>query len=461
MKSRIKQLNDKYSPIIEIDNYISKQKAELQLRTEAEERKISSARKEMEADSLRVSNTIKSLQGDIQELKEQREDASRELCHLEEKIELAQKDTHLLDHGYYEPEYNIETQGDWTSKLRDINDDIKIMIDHLSNDYWYDYYQEGECAGVVDQFIYVDNDKEKGIKMQKATIKLMLRALNGECSAFTSKVNYKNISTMVKRIESSFSAINKIGMRSNRVRISSKYKDLRVEEIKAVYEYEEWKQRDKEEQARIREQIREEERAAKELEKAKREAEKEAKRNADALAKARSEVEGANEKQKAKLLAQIEELEKRMVEMEEKNRYISQAMLTKTGHVYIISNVGSFGDDMLKIGMTRRLEPMERVKELGDASVPFPFDVHAMIRTSDAPSLENALHKHFDARRVNLENVRKEFFYVTLEEIQEEMLVLKEELNIEAEIHITMAAEAKQWRMSEAKRKHLDRSYES
>jgi len=145
--------------------------------------------------------------------------------------------------------------------------------------------------------------------------------------------------------------------------------------------------------------------------------------------------------------------------MEEKNRYISQAMLTKTGHVYIISNIGSFGDGMLKIGMTRRLEPMDRVKELGDASVPFPFDVHAMIRTSDAPALENALHRHFDERRVNLENTRKEFFYVTLNEISQELDSLKEELNIDAEIQLTMAAEAKQWRMSEARRKHLEQSF--
>jgi len=294
-----------------------------------------------------------------------------------------------------------------------------------------------------------------------ATIKLLLKAFNGECSAFTAKVNYKNINTMIKRIESSYSAINKVGMTSNRVKISPKFKNLRIEEIKCVHEYEGWKQKDKEEQARIRERIREEERAAKELEKAKREAEKEAKRNADALAKARTEILGASEKQKEKLLAQIAELEQRMQEMEEKNRYISQAMLTKSGHVYIISNIGSFGDNMLKIGMTRRLEPMDRVKELGDASVPFPFDVHAMIRTSDAPTLENALHKHFEKRRVNLENTRKEFFYVTLEEIQIELETLKEDLNIEADIHITMAAEAKQWRMSEAKRKHLERSYES
>ena len=133
------------------------------------------------------------------------------------------------------------------------------------------------------------------------------------------------------------------------------------------------------------------------------------KRYQEALDKARNEVDGANEKQKEKLLSQIKELEERMKEMEEKKRTISQAEITKTGHVYVISNVGSFGDGVYKIGMTRRLEPLDRVKELGDASVPFPFDIHAMIRTTNAPGLENALHKHFDNKRVNLENTRKEF----------------------------------------------------
>tara|TARA_B100001175_G_C19319162_1_gene546863 strand:- start:42 stop:842 length:801 start_codon:yes stop_codon:yes gene_type:complete len=266
---------------------------------------------------------------------------------------------------------------------------------------------------------------------------------------------------MQKRIQSSYDTICKIGEKSNFVTLNDRYKDLKLKELGLVYEYEEWKQREKEEQSKIREQMREEQKAAKELEKAQKDAENEAQRSAAALLKARSEVEGANEAQKEKLFKQIKELEKRMQEMEEKNRYISQAMLTKTGHVYIISNVGSFGDEILKIGMTRRLEPMDRVKELGDASVPFPFDVHAMIRTTDAPSLEKALHKHFDTRRVNLENSKKEFFYVTLDEIQRELVALKEELNIEAEIQITMAAEAKQWRMSKARRHHLEQSYES
>ena len=154
--------------------------------------------------------------------------------------------------------------------------------------------------------------------------------------------------------------------------------------------------------------------------------------------------------------SKIEELQQRIAEIEEKKRAISQAMLTKTGHVYIISNVGSFGENVYKIGMTRRLEPMDRVKELGDASVPFPFDVHAMIRTSDAPALENELHKHFDQRRLNLENQRKEFFRVSIDEIRQELDDLKESLGIESELRLTLLAEAKEYRMSEAKRRHLE-----
>jgi hypothetical protein len=109
--------------------------------------------------------------------------------------------------------------------------------------------------------------------------------------------------------------------------------------------------------------------------------------------------------------------------------------------------------------MTRRLEPMDRVKELGDASMLLPFDVHAMIRTSDAPSLENALHKHFDRRPLNLENERKEFFLVSIDKIREELDQPKSDLGIDMELRLTLLAETKEYRMSEAKRKHLEASW--
>lgn len=125
------------------------------------------------------------------------------------------------------------------------------------------------------------------------------------------------------------------------------------------------------------------------------------------------------------------------------------AQQTKAGHVYVISNIGSFGDNVFKIGMTRRLEPMDRVKELGDASVPFEFDVHAMIYSDNAPELENIIHKEFDSRRVNLVNSRKEFFQVELEEIEE--IAKKRNLDVE----FTKIAEAREFRESKILREEL------
>lgn len=138
---------------------------------------------------------------------------------------------------------------------------------------------------------------------------------------------------------------------------------------------------------------------------------------------------------------QVEELQRRLAEAKtNKERAIAQAQMTRSGHVYIISNVGSFGEHVYKIGMTRRLDPMDRVRELGDASVPFSFDVHAIIYSQDAPTLENKLHKLFEGRRVNLINNRKEFFRVTINEIAQ---AVKEN---HGEIDITLAAEARDYR---------------
>jgi hypothetical protein len=118
--------------------------------------------------------------------------------------------------------------------------------------------------------------------------------------------------------------------------------------------------------------------------------------------------------------------------------------MTRSGHVYVISNIGSFGENVYKIGMTRRLDPMERIHELSDASVPFSFDVHAVVFSDDAPSLENELHRRFDPHRLNLVNTRKEFFCVTLEEIAD---VVREK---HADILITKVAEARDYRKTAA-----------
>ena len=187
--------------------------------------------------------------------------------------------------------------------------------------------------------------------------------------------------------------------------------------------------------------MREEERAERELEAARLKAEKEEMMYAKALEKARKEMGTAVGKKQEELLKRIAELEAGLVDAEAlKQKAISMAQQTKMGYVYVISNIGSFGDDVYKIGMTRRLEPLDRVKELGDASVPFPFDVHAMIFSENAPELEAKLHNIFSDNRVNMTNFRREFFNIPLSKIEEEAKKLG------AKVEFTMLAEANEYR---------------
>ena len=181
--------------------------------------------------------------------------------------------------------------------------------------------------------------------------------------------------------------------------------------LKSEYEQVVRKNLAREEQARIKEKIREEQRLEREINAELKRLEAEKKAIAKALEKALKEA--GNEHS-----AEVQRLEDLLKEAEDKNqRAKSQAQLTRSGHVYVISNIGSFGEGVFKIGMTRRLEPLDRVKELGDASVPFPFDVHIMISCDDAPALERALHLELDSCRINRVNYRKEFFRVNLNSV--------------------------------------------
>jgi hypothetical protein len=205
------------------------------------------------------------------------------------------------------------------------------------------------------------------------------------------------------------------------------------------------KLKDREEQRLIKERIREEERAQREYDRAMKEAQKEEDVLRKAMDKAQREIERATSDQRAQFEAQLQELAGRLRLAEEKNqRALSMAQQTKTGHVYVISNVGSFGADVYKIGLTRRLEPLDRVRELGDASVPFEFDVHAMIPSQDAPALEFALHRQFLENQVNKVNPRKEFFRADLREIKQ----VVEQQGIQATW--TLTAEAKEFRETQA-----------
>jgi hypothetical protein len=268
----------------------------------------------------------------------------------------------------------------------------------------------------------------------------MLRAFNGECNAAIARVSWNNIGTMEARIKKSYEAINKLGA-THKIIITQEYFDLKLQELRLEFELQEKLYQEKEEQRKIREQMREEEKAMREIEKAKKEAEEEEVRNTKALQKARLEIEKARGEELERLTEKIKILEENLKKaQEQKERAISRAELTKSGHVYIISNIGSFGETVFKIGMTRRLEPIDRINELGDASVPFDFDVHGLIYSENAPELEGNLHRKLDTKRINLINRRAEFFNTTIDEIE----AIAKELNLN--IQLTKVAEAREYR---------------
>ncbi|MFP3590502.1 DUF4041 domain-containing protein [Chryseobacterium sp. SIMBA_038] len=272
-------------------------------------------------------------------------------------------------------------------------------------------------------------------------IDFVIDAYNGKVESILSTVKKDNYGILKQKINDAFQLVNFNGEAFRKARISNVYHEARLEELKWAVVAQELRWQEQEEQRQIREQIREEEKARKEFEKAIKDAEKEEQTLKRLIEKAESQVSRANEEEKLLFQQKLEELQNKLEQAEEKNqRAISMAQQTRSGNVYIISNIGSFGEDIYKIGMTRRLEPLDRVRELGDASVPFEFDVHAMIYSDDAPTLERQLHKKFMKSQLNKINPRKEFFKLGINDIKNYI----ETIGIGCKW--TMAAEAKQYR---------------
>lgn len=273
--------------------------------------------------------------------------------------------------------------------------------------------------------------------------KQILRCFNAECDNFFLALSYKNIDSIRNKVSRSFESLNKI-FSVDGIALDNKLLEYKLEELNLVYTYELKKEQEREQQKAIKEQMIEEEKVRREIERQKAKIEKdqtqchnEVKKLLSYMQKTSSDVE------KQLYIDKIKELEEKLKELESaKESVLEREANAKAGYVYIISNIGSFGDDVYKIGMTRRLEPMDRIKELSSASVPFEFDVHAMIFSDNAPELENILHKHFESQSVNRINLKKEFFRVSLDEIEK---VVKEKFNNTVEFtHIPIANEYRQ-----------------
>ena len=318
----------------------------------------------------------------------------------------------LQEFGFYHARYNFDSSEEYEARLETIREQQKRML-------------KLDTACACSSEWTVNGDKREGKKMTDKQIKLMLRAFNGECDAAVSKARYNNVVSLEKRIQKAYEQINKLG-ETQLTSISPGFCQLKFEELHLAYEFQKKKEEEKELQRALKEQMKEEEKVAREIERAMEEAERDEQMKTIALERARRELEQKTGAAAVVSGQQIEKLESLVARLENelketidrKAKTIARAQLTRSGHVYILSNIGAFGDSVYKIGMSRRLEPLERVAELGGASVPFPFDVHAMIYCEDAPALENMLHKHFADRRVNMVNLRREFFHVTLDEIR-------------------------------------------
>ncbi len=359
-------------------------------------------------------------------------EALRELEELTRELDAARDQANLQSFGVYESHYDFESSAAFKAKLDEIRTQQKAMV-------------RDKTAAVCRTEWQVEGSKVKGRQMVQRYLKLQLRAFNGECDAAVVKVRYNNVTVMEQRINRSFETLNKLG-ETQHCTIAPKYLDLKISELRLAHEYQEQREAEREEQRRIREQMREEERVRREIEKAKSDAEKEEQRYETALEKARQELQSAGDQKRDELQSEIERLQGQLdAAHETKERALSRAQLTKSGHVYIVSNIGSFGENVYKIGLTRRLDPQDRIRELGDASVPFPFDVHAMVYSEDAPNLEQTLHRAFDNRRVNLVNMRKEFFTVSLSEVEQAT-------QDHGTLEFTLAAEAEEYRKTLALR---------
>lgn len=374
------------------------------------------------------------LQKDIEELRNIKQSLQMDIIELDDKIL-------FQDFGVYQPQYNFATLDEYKDRLDEIREKQKDMI-------------KNQTAAICNTAWKVQGSEKAGKKMIAENIKQILRNFNIECDLCISKVKFSNYDNSKERILKAFELQNRLN-ETNDIHIADEYYRLKIKELDLAFEYQRKKQEEKEELRRKREEMREAEKVAREIEEKRKELEKEQEHYKNYLKKINEQIEvEQSEERKQYLLAKKEELDNNVKDVHLALEDLDYREANhRAGYVYIISNIGAFGENIYKIGMTRRLEPEERIAELSGASVPFRFDIHAMIFSDDAPKLETALHNHFADKKVNLVNGRKEFFNVTLDEIKE--VVRK---NHDKSVDFVNIPDAEQYRESLMIRKNINKN---
>ena len=377
-----------------------------------------------------METTINRLTREIEELRIIKQNLLADVIELDDKIL-------FQDFGVYEPQFAFASSEEYKTRLDEIRAQEKTLV------------KQGLAAKCYTDW-KVNGSEKEGRKLIAKTVKLIIRNFNIECDICIHKVKFSNYESSEKRIIKAYEIQNELN-ETNSVEITRQYLNLKLKELALAYEYQMKREEEKEERRLLREQHREEERVAKEIEAKRLELEKEQSHYLNALKRVDEQiaVEKSDER-KEFLIEKKEELKSNLIDVDKAMEELDYREANhRAGYVYIISNVGAFGPDVYKIGMTRRLEPEDRITELSGAAVPFRFDVHAMIFSDDAPKLEAALHNAFADKKINLVNGRKEFFRVSLEEIKK---VVRE--NHDKTVDFIDVPEAEQFRESEMIRKH-------
>lgn len=424
-KNRIAELEAKVAQLTAIANSITPEMRDVQKL----QSKVAELNKTAAELNVRIKNNnqiIKDLDHKILTLKWQISQKQSEIIQLDEEIT-------MQEFGLYSPVYEFATSEQYKDKLKNIRQEQKKSI------------KEKTAASYPGNFT-LDGSLAKGQAIVNDNVKQILRSFNNECDVLINNVKFNTVEKTKEKIKKSYEQLNKMNARM-KVSLNQYYLRLKLNELNLAYEYAVKKQEEKEAQKEERARLREEARIQKEIEAARKEAEKERSHYDNALATVEEQlsIDPDNEELKNKKA----EIEKRLDVINHNIADIDYRETNKrAGYVYVISNIGSFGENVYKIGMTRRLEPMDRVHELGDASVPFNFDVHAMIFSDDAPKLEAALHHAFEDKKVNMVNTRREFFHVSLDEIEE---VVK--ANYDKTVDFKKIPEAEQFRESKLLRR--------
>lgn len=357
----------------------------------------------------------------ISDLQRREQDLAEQVARLQEEVVVTEETSLLQEVGLYEYRHPLTDAVAYQAELKRLQDMIKVMA-----------LKDGGAVLASTDWT-VNGSRAQGRAMVREYSKLVLRAYNAEADNLVRALKPYKLNSAIDRLSRIAVTISRLGKTMN-IRISDRYHALRVKELELTADYLEKKAEEQERERADRERLKEERRVQQELARERVRLEKEHEHYTNVIRRLIEQGKHQAAEEHRGTLAQIEQA------IEDVDYRVANV---RAGYVYVISNIGAFGERMIKVGLTRRIDPTERVRELGDASVPFRYDTHALFFSDDAVGLEAKLHARLADRRVNWVNKRREFFYATPEEAKGHLVELAGEL-----LEYTDAPEALEYRQS-------------